>query len=79
MASLREIFDAAEPLTIGLEEEVMLLDPVTLDLAPVAARVPDAKLELPASQLELNTTPVSTVGEAIAQLVRRAARGRGGR
>jgi len=68
MAGLREVFDAAEPLTIGLEEEVMLLDPVTLDLAPVAARVPDAKLEMPASQLELNTTPVSTVGEAIAQL-----------
>ena len=35
---LRAVFDAPEPLTIGLEEEVMLVDPVTLDLAPVAAR-----------------------------------------
>ena len=33
--------------------------------------VPDAKLELPASQLELNTPPASTVGEAIARARRR--------
>ncbi len=46
----------------------MLLDPVTLDLAPVAARVPGAKLELLASQIELNTPPADTVGEAIAAL-----------
>ncbi len=46
----------------------MLLDPVTLDLAPVAQRIPGAKLELPASQLELNTPPAATVGEAIAAL-----------
>jgi len=62
------VFDETEPFTVGLEEEVMLLDPVTLDLAPVAARVPGAKLELPASQLELNTPPAATVGEAIAAL-----------
>jgi carboxylate-amine ligase len=38
-AELRAAFDAPEPLTIGLEEEAMLLDPVTLDLAPIAAEV----------------------------------------
>ncbi|WP_028059748.1 carboxylate-amine ligase [Candidatus Solirubrobacter pratensis] len=36
---LREAFDAPEPMTIGLEEEAMLLDPATADLAPVAAEV----------------------------------------
>ena len=35
-AELRAVFDLPEALTIGLEEEVMLVDPVTLDLAPVA-------------------------------------------
>ena len=36
---LRATFDGAEPLTIGIEEELMLLDPHTLDLAPVAPQV----------------------------------------
>jgi carboxylate-amine ligase len=36
---LRAAFDAPEPLTIGLEEEAMLLDPRSADLAPVAAEV----------------------------------------
>ena len=35
---LRAAFDAVEPLTIGLEEEVMLLDPETLELAPSGRR-----------------------------------------
>lgn len=77
---LRRAFDPPSPLTVGIEEEVLLLDPVTLDLLPraadVVARSPDpaVKLEMPASQLELLTTPVATVGEAAAQLA--AARGR---
>jgi carboxylate-amine ligase len=66
--TLRDTFDRVEPLTVGLEEEVMLLDPVTLDLAPVATRLEGVKLELPASQIELNTPPSATVGEAIAAL-----------
>ncbi|MDA0182067.1 YbdK family carboxylate-amine ligase [Solirubrobacter phytolaccae] len=66
--TLRDAFETDEPLTVGLEEEVMLLDPATLDLAPVAQRIPDAKLELPASQLELNTPPTATVGAAISAL-----------
>ena len=62
-------------MDIGLEEEVMLLDPHTYDLAPVAGEVlatapkgAPLKLELPASQLEITIAPASTVGEAIAQL-----------
>lgn len=66
--SLIETFDAPDPLTVGLEEEVLLLDPVTLDLAPVGAQIPGAKLELPAAQVELDTPPCATVGEAIAAL-----------
>ncbi len=35
---LRAAFDAPEPLTLGLEEELMLLDPETLDLLPARGR-----------------------------------------
>ncbi len=64
--SLERTFEAAEPLTVGIEEEVMLLDPDTLDLAPVAPALLERlrddqrfKAELPASQLEI-ITPVRT-------------------
>jgi carboxylate-amine ligase len=69
---LRAVFDAPSPLTIGLEEEVMLVDRGTLELAPVAAELLKGerglKLELPASQVEIVTTPTSSVGPAIDQL-----------
>jgi carboxylate-amine ligase len=71
---LRATFDAPEPLTLGLEEELMLLDPETLDLLPRAPEVVAAaddervKLELPAAQLELRLPPVRTVAEAVAAL-----------
>jgi len=74
-AALREAFDRPEPLTIGLEEELMLLDAETLDLLPRAADVvertdgdPRFKLELPASQLEIVTPPAHTVPEAMTAL-----------
>src|SRR4051794_23075206 len=71
-SELRAVFDAPAALTIGIEEEVMLVDPVTLDLAPVAAQVLDGeaglKLELPASQAEIVTAPTASVPEAMAQL-----------
>ena len=74
-AALRERFDAAEPLRIGLEEELMLLDAETLDLAPRAAELlsrlggdPRFKLELPAAQIEIATTPERTVAAATRQL-----------
>jgi carboxylate-amine ligase len=66
---LRAIFDAPEPLTVGLEDEIMLLDPASLDLAPRGPEVlagldGDArfKLELPASQLEIVSSPQLSVG-----------------
>ncbi|MCU1353120.1 MAG: glutamate--cysteine ligase [Acidimicrobiales bacterium] len=73
---LREVFDAPAPFTIGLEEEVLLLDRHTLAPAPVAREVvraaadgPSVKLELPAAQVELATRPHTTVAGAIAELV----------
>ncbi len=72
---LRAAFDAAPSFTVGLEEEVMLLDPETYDLAPRAPQLLELlggegrfKLELPASQLEIMLAPHATVGEAIGQL-----------
>jgi carboxylate-amine ligase len=66
-------------MTVGLEEELMLLDAQTLDLAARAADVlarvegdPRFKGELPAAQLEIVLPPAPTVGEATAAL--RAAR-----
>ena len=74
-AALRDAFDRPEPLTIGLEEELMLVDAGTLDLLPRASDVieraggdPRFKLELPASQLEIVTAPARTVPEAMAAL-----------
>jgi len=75
-ADLRAAFDAPEPLTLGLEEELMLLHPETLDLLPRAKEVVEAaaderfKLEMPAAQLELTLPPARSVPEAIAALAR---------
>lgn len=73
--ALRRVFEAPRPFTVGLEEELMLLDPLTFDLAPRAPQVLERvdgdgrfKLELPAAQLEILTQPRATVGEAIAEL-----------
>lgn len=73
--ALRSVFDAASRLTVGLEEEVMVLDPDTLGLAPraeaVVAALTDAgrwKLELPASQVEIATGAHADVGGAISEL-----------
>jgi glutamate---cysteine ligase / carboxylate-amine ligase len=73
---LTEAFDAVEPFTVGIEEEVMLLHPDTLDLADRAPALlrrfgnerSPFKLELPASQIELVTPPCRSVPEAIADL-----------
>jgi carboxylate-amine ligase len=73
--TLRTAFDAAEPLTIGIEEEVMLLDEATLQLAPRAGDLlaaldgdPRFKLELPAAHVELMTPAGASVQGAIAHL-----------
>jgi carboxylate-amine ligase len=73
-------FDAVQPFTVGLEEEVMLLEPRTFDLLErgpaLLERLPADgrfKLEMPASQLELVTPPRSDVPTVVADL-RRARR-----
>jgi carboxylate-amine ligase len=74
-AGLRAAFEGATPLTIGLEEEVMLLDPETLELAHRAPALLERldgdrrfKLEFPASQLELVTPPLASVPAAVRAL-----------
>lgn len=71
-AALIAAFDAPAPGTVGIEDEIMLLDPDTLELSPVApavlarARPEDPlKLELPSSQLEV-LTPVRRYVSALA-------------
>jgi carboxylate-amine ligase len=65
------------PFTVGIEEELMLLDPDSLDLAPgieaILADVPAERAnqiqpELFQSVLEIVTTPCDGVAEAAAQL-----------
>jgi carboxylate-amine ligase len=70
-AALRAAFGEPSPPTVGLEEEVMLLDADTLDLAPRAVELlgrlggdPRYRLELPASQLEIVLPPGARVGDA---------------
>jgi carboxylate-amine ligase len=62
-------------MTVGLEEELMVLDPETLDLAPRASAVLERLAgdqrytrELPAAQLEIVLEPARAVGEAAAAL-----------
>ena len=75
--TLRARFDAPDALGIGIEEELFLLDPETLDLLPnareVLERTPDDprfKLELPAAQLEIVTPPSPDVPTAVEALAR---------
>jgi carboxylate-amine ligase len=72
---LREAFERPAQGMIGVEEELMVLDPETLDLAPRAEELLGAlegdarfKPELVAAQVEQITEPVSTVAEAAAEL-----------
>ncbi|HST42665.1 MAG TPA: YbdK family carboxylate-amine ligase [Conexibacter sp.] len=72
---LRRRFDAAGGMTVGVEEELMLLAPETLELAPAAGELlrrlggdTRFKPELPAAQLEIATTPAASVADAVAQL-----------
>jgi carboxylate-amine ligase len=74
-ANTRAAFDVEAPMTIGLEEELMVLDAQTLDLAPRAGELlarmdgdPRYKPELPAAQLEIVVPPAAKVGEAVAAL-----------
>ena len=73
--ALRRRFDSVAPLTVGLEEELLLLDAGTLDLHPRAGDVlartggdERFKLELPAAQLEIVLPPSATVPESVSAL-----------
>ena len=69
--ALRAKFDTAPAYLVGIEDEVMVLDPGTFELT---SRAPDVlaetradgrfKLELPVSQLEIVVPPSPTVPEA---------------
>jgi carboxylate-amine ligase len=68
-------FEEDAPLTVGIEEELMLLDPGTGDLAPVARTLKDRlpedpryKLELPAAQFEIASPPAANAAEIAAFL-----------
>jgi carboxylate-amine ligase len=73
---LRAAFETAPGYTVGLEEELLLLDPLSLELTPRAPEVlewlegdPRFKLELPASQLEIVTRPQPSVAGAAEALM----------
>src|SRR5829696_6509081 len=71
-AGLRELLDGLTDHTVGVEEELMLLDRGTLDLLPEAARVADAvgdrvslRTELPAAQVETASPVCASITEAV--------------
>ena len=71
----RTLLDGVADHTIGVEEELMLLDPETLDLLPEAARVRAElgdtvamRTELPAAQLETASPVCTTIAEAARSL-----------
>jgi carboxylate-amine ligase len=71
----RALLDGVTDHTIGVEEELMLLDPGTLDLLPEAARVRaelghaiSMRTELPAAQVETASPVCATIAEAAASL-----------
>ena len=73
--ALRAVFERPQPLTLGLEEEVLLLDPDSLELVPSAPAVLAAlsgdrrfKPELPTSQLEILTPPLADVSTAAREI-----------
>jgi carboxylate-amine ligase len=74
--ALRARFDDTTEFTVGIEEELLLLDPVTLELVPRAEEVMSwldgdqrFKFELPASQLEILTAPHATATDAADALI----------
>lgn len=73
---LQATFDRATAFTVGIEEELMLIDPETLEPAPRAPQVmswlagdPRFKFELPAAQIEIATEPHATAVEAATALM----------
>lgn len=72
---LRAAFELGQPLTVGVEEELLLVDPEALDLVPVGAQLvadlddPERfRQELSAAQVELRTPVCQTSMEAVSRL-----------
>ena len=69
-------FGESEPITVGLEEELLLVDADTLQLAHVADQVlprtgmPPERVDHEAflAELEVRSTPVGSVSDAVAEL-----------
>jgi glutamate---cysteine ligase / carboxylate-amine ligase len=75
--ALRAAFEPPSAMTVGIEEELMLVDARTFELDPRAHEVLAAtggdvrfKPELPAAQLEIAVPPAASVPEAAAGLAR---------
>src|SRR5215212_7465625 len=76
-ATLRGLFDGVTDHTVGVEEELMLLDPETLDLLPAADRVTaelgdrvSLRPELPAAQVETASPVCDSIAQAADALAR---------
>jgi len=76
LAHLSAAFESSDELTLGLEEELMLLDAESYALVPKGEEVlgslggdPRFKLELPAAQLEIVTGSHRRVSDAIGELL----------
>ena len=75
-ATWRAQYDAGRDLTVGLEEELLLLHPGTLAPLPEGPRAIELigeaggrfRTELPAAQVEQVTSPCDTLGAAVAEL-----------
>src|SRR3954463_4613373 len=70
-AACRARFEEVSPFTLGIEEELMLVDPVTLNLSPSngwgTSLFPEEgpyRRELRAAQIEIVTSVCSTAQEA---------------
>jgi len=68
-------FASSAPFTVGLEEELLLVDPETLQLTPVAAEVlaalgagPSVGHEAYAAELELRSAPSDRVAGSVDEL-----------
>ena len=75
-ATWRAQYDAGRDLTVGLEEELLLLDPRSLAPLPQGPRAVELigesgrrfRTELPAAQIEQVTDPCATLGCAVEEL-----------
>jgi glutamate---cysteine ligase / carboxylate-amine ligase len=74
--AMRATFDRPAAYTVGIEDEVMLLAPDSLDLLPKGPEVlqrlggdPRFKLELPASQLEITTRSDARLENVVDELL----------